>query len=233
MNMRYIKKFESYIAEGQDMMFVPVDVVKGTAELLSDIGEAVFAKAKHKIESNLEAIERQVPLSESMQERIASALEEALGKSRFEMRYEDITLASAIKAAAAIGSELLDALKQKMSSVWDRIWGSAVVESSSVGVGLLILAIVVFIMFSNIKKSIARAKEIQLGGWEESRSGGRYYYTKDGVTISSKYKVKTVDDVEYEIELKRRSEEYEREKAAQEERESERYMKALRDITKR
>lgn len=47
--MRYIKTFESFSSsmdEGMDMMFMPVDVVKASAEVYSDIAKAIGSKFK-------------------------------------------------------------------------------------------------------------------------------------------------------------------------------------------
>ena len=57
--MKYIKTFESYsVNETQDMMFMPVDPIKGINDVLADIKEATFQKVKEKVEANFDTINR-------------------------------------------------------------------------------------------------------------------------------------------------------------------------------
>lgn len=194
--MKYIKTFESYsVNETQDMMFMPVDPIKGINDVLADIKEATFQKVKEKVEANFDTINRYASslITDEQSESIASILEEVLGKSRFEMTYDDITLSNIFEVAKKIGGELVDSLKEKIGSVFNRIFGNEpVMESSAAGGALLIAFLLIVIVNVNINNSVIRAKDIQSGGWDEEYSGGKYYYTKGNKSISSKYKVRNL-----------------------------------------
>jgi hypothetical protein len=194
--MKYIKTFESYsVNETQDMMFMPVDPIKGINDVLADIKEATFQKVKEKVEANFDTINRYAGslITDEQSESIASILEEVLGKSRFEMTYDDITLSNIFEVAKKIGGELVDSLKEKIGSVFNRIFGNGpVMESSAAGGALLIAFLLIVIVNVNINNSVIRAKDIQSGGWNEEYSGGKYYYTKGNKSISSKYKVRNL-----------------------------------------
>jgi len=190
--MKHLINFKSF-NESNEMGFLPVDPIKGINDVLSDIKEATFQKVKEKVEANFDTINRYAGslITDEQSENIASILEEVLGKSRFEMTYDDITLSNIFEVAKEIGSELVDSLKEKLSSVFNKIFGNEpVMESSAAGGALLIAFILVMIVYVNIHNSVERAKDIQSGGWEEDYSGGRYYYTKGNRSMSSKYRVR-------------------------------------------
>ena len=176
-------------------MFMPVDPIKGINDVLADIKEATFQKVKEKVEANFDTINRYAGslITDEQSESIASILEEVLGKSRFEMTYDDITLSNIFEVAKKIGGELVDSLKEKIGSVFNRIFGNEpVMESSAAGGALLIAFLLIVIVNVNINNSVIRAKDIQSGGWDEEYSGGKYYYTKGNKSISSKYKVRNL-----------------------------------------
>ena len=148
-----------------------------------------------KVEANFDTINRYASslITDEQSESIASILEEVLGKSRFEMTYDDITLSNIFEVAKKIGGELVDSLKEKIGSVFNRIFGNEpVMESSAAGGALLIAFLLIVIVNVNINNSVIRAKDIQSGGWDEEYSGGKYYYTKGNKSISSKYKVRNL-----------------------------------------
>lgn len=152
-----------------------------------------FTKIKNFILNNINRVTSIVDkiLSEEQQEKISLVLEDALGKSRFEMNQDDINLANVKKVAAKLGDEVFKLFKSKFKSLKELIGfeeEEAVIEES--GFGLFILVVVVLIILRNINKSQAIAKEIYSDReqWEETRlRDGNYQYTKDDRVVTTKY----------------------------------------------
>jgi len=89
--MKYIKTFESFkLNETQDMMFMPVDPIKGAAEAYSDIASALggkFHEALDKVEEVAEAVVEEIGGKAS---EVLSSVERFFGIPAEELTYDAI-----------------------------------------------------------------------------------------------------------------------------------------------
>lgn len=89
--MKYIKTFESFkLNETQDMMFMPVDPIKGAAEVYSDIADALggkFHEALDKVEEVAEAVVEKIGGKAS---EVLSSVERFFGIPAEELTYDAI-----------------------------------------------------------------------------------------------------------------------------------------------
>lgn len=92
--MKHIKTFESFkLNEGQDMMFMPVDPMKGVAETYSDIAKALGGKFKEAIDKVEEVSDRVVEEIEEIEGDISDILtsvEKFFGINAKDLTYDKI-----------------------------------------------------------------------------------------------------------------------------------------------
>lgn len=89
--MRYLKKFESFKTnENQDMMFMPVDPIKASAEVYGDIAKALGGKFTEAIQKAEEATDSLVDSLGNKANDVLKSIEKFFGVSADKLTYDMI-----------------------------------------------------------------------------------------------------------------------------------------------